>query len=231
MQDGVLGATENAVFVLTALIPNGDQFRCKGLTMEHDQTFQLVLLAGIALVLPFALYYRLRSLATGEKLDRRQEGRLILWTLRPIGIVGMLSFNAFLIDPSWMRWSSVPLPVELRWGGVGIGVFAGGLLIWTFHNLGKNLTDTVVTRKAHSLVTTGPYRWVRHPFYVCVAMSMLANSLATANWFLLLTSAIALSLLFIRTRIEEEKLLARFGDDYRAYMQRTGRFWPRISQR
>ena len=44
------------------------------------------------------------------------------------------------------------------------------LLIWTLRSLGPNLTDTVVTRQAHTLVTRGPYRWVRHPFYGCMAL-------------------------------------------------------------
>ena len=195
--------------------------------MDHDQTFRVALIWGAVCVLPVAIYHRLRSQATGEKLDRRQEGLLILWTLRPIGIVGMLGLIAYMVNPDWMVWSSMPLPVWLRWVGVGVGVVAGALLIWTFRSLGKNLTDTVVTRKAHSLVTHGPYRWVRHPFYVCVALTVLANTLTTANWFVCLTGSLALALIVIRTRREEEKLLERFGDAYRAYIERTGRFWPR----
>ncbi len=195
--------------------------------MQDDPTFRLVLIAGSLCLFPFGLYHRIRSQATGESLDRRKEGLLILCTLRPIAGIGMLGLVAFMVDPTLMNWSSVPLPVWLRWSGVGIGVAAGALLVWTFRSLGKNLTDTVVTRKAHSLVTHGPYRWVRHPFYVCVTMCFLANSLTTANWFICLTGSIALALLFVRTRREEELLLSRFGDDYAAYMERTGRFWPR----
>jgi protein-S-isoprenylcysteine O-methyltransferase Ste14 len=133
-----------------------------------------------------------------------------------------------MVNPTWMACSSVTLPDGLRWIGVGVGVVAGGLLIWTLRSLGRNLTDTVVTRREHSLVTTGPYRWVRHPFYDSVALCVLANSLVAANWFLFLTGGLALVLIIVRTRKEEEKLLARFGDPYRAYMQRTGRFLLRI---
>jgi len=138
---------------------------------------------------------------------------------------------AFLIDPAWMAWSSVPLPVWLRWVGVSIGVLAAALLIWTFRNLGKNITDTVVTRKEHFLVLTGLYRWVRHPFYLSFALAMLANSLVTANWFVLATGAVVLCLLVYRTSKEEENLVERFGDDYRRYMSATGRFWPRLLRR
>ena len=104
----------------------------------------------------------LRSLHAPK--GRRQEGLFLLISIRLLGVSGIAGLLAFLIAPSWMAWSSVPLPVPLRWLGVGLGIVAAALLIWTFRNLGKNLTDTVVTRKDHTLVTTGPYRWVRHPF-------------------------------------------------------------------
>jgi protein-S-isoprenylcysteine O-methyltransferase Ste14 len=196
--------------------------------MSDDQTFRIVLIVGSLIVFPITAYHRLKSQATGERLDRWQEGRFILFTLRPVGMLFMLGLFAYMINPSWMSWSSVPLPTWVRWTGVGLGILAGGLLIWTLRTLGKNLTDTVVTRKEHSLVTRGPYRWVRHPFYDALALSVVANSLAAANWFLFLTGGLLLVLIVIRTRTEEEKLLARFGESYRAYMERTGRFLPGI---
>ncbi len=196
--------------------------------MSDDQMFRWVLLVGFLLVLPVGVYHRVRSQATGEKLDRRQEGLFILLTLRPLAVAGMAGLIAYLINPEWMAWASVPLPVALRWAGVGIGVLAGLLLTWTFLNLGKNLTDTVVTRKEHTLVTTGPYRWVRHPFYTSCALAFLANALATANWVIFVTSFLAFALMVVRTAKEEENLVARFGDAYRDYMARTGRFFPRL---
>lgn len=199
--------------------------------MIQDHTFRLALIVIALVVLPVAAYFRIRSQLTREKLDRRQEGLFILFTLRPVGGAGMVGLLAYLINPRWMAWSSVSVPEWLRWSGVVLGVIAGGLLVWAFANLGKNLTDTVVTRKAHTLVSSGPYRWVRHPFYDAVALFTLANALATANWFILLTGVVVVTLMVIRTRTEEEKLLLRFGDSYRAYVDRTGRFLPKMKIR
>ena len=196
--------------------------------MNHDQTFRIVLIVGAVILLPIMAYHRLKAHATGEKLDRWQEGHFILFTLRPVGVISMLGLLAFLINPSWMDWSSVRLPEWLRWTGVGVGLIAGGLLIWTLRNLGRNLTDTVVTRREHTLVFSGPYRWVRHPFYDALTLAVLANSLTAANWFLLSSGGLLIVLIIVRTRTEEEKLVARFGDGYRAYMERTGRFLPRL---
>src|SRR5438876_4733617 len=179
--------------------------------MSDDQVFRAILIVGFISVIPVGLYHRLKS-ATAEKLDRRQEGLFLLVSIRLLGGVVWLSLLAFLIDPRWMAWSSVPLPVWLRWVGVGLSVPFAFLLIWTLRTLGKNLTDTVVTRKEHTLVTTGPYRWVRHPFYCSAALAVLANSLAAANWFLFVTGGSVILLLAIRARKDEQTLIGRFVD-------------------
>jgi protein-S-isoprenylcysteine O-methyltransferase Ste14 len=92
----------------------------------------------------------------------------------------------------------------------------------------RNLTDTVVTRRAHTLVTGGPYRWVRHPFYVAALLMTVGNALAAANWFLFAGGITTFILMAGRSRIEERILLGQFGDAYHAYRSRTGRFVPRL---
>lgn len=196
--------------------------------MGDDHTFRIMLAIGMLVFMPIGIYRRVRSQATGEKLDRRQEGYLILLTLRPLGIATMLGVIAFVINPASMAWSSMPLPAWMRWTGVVIGAIAGVLLTWTLSHLGVNLTDTVVTRKKHTMVTAGPYAWVRHPFYTSAALAIVANSLVAANWFILVAGSLTFMLLVIRCRTEEENLIARFGDAYGAYMGRTGRFLPRF---
>ncbi len=196
--------------------------------MTDEQTFRLILIAGFAIIMPASMYYRVKSQASRESLDRRQEGLFVLATLRPLGIASILGLIAYMINPDWMAWSAVSLPAWVRWLGVGVGAVAGSLLIWTMHTLGKNLTDTVVTRRDHELMTGGPYRFVRHPFYCAFILAILANSTVPANWFILLTGGLAWLVIIFRTNKEEENLIARFGDDYRGYMERTGRFFPRL---
>ena len=196
--------------------------------MSQDQIFRNVLIGVLLPLVPIAAYYRLRSQATGEKLDRRQEGWFILSTLRPVGLAIWIGLAVWMIDPSRMVWSSVDLPAATRWAGVGVLALAFALLLWTLHTLGKNLTDTVVTRQKHSLVTNGPYRWIRHPFYDAALLLTVAISLTTANWFFLLAGILFFVLVWIRSRTEEKNLLARFGDSYRRYRETTGAFLPRL---
>jgi protein-S-isoprenylcysteine O-methyltransferase Ste14 len=200
--------------------------------MTTESTFRAVAVASIALCLPIGLYYRIKSQATGERLARREEGFLVMVGLRVCGVLAWALFAAYLMNPAWVSWSSLTLPAWSRWAGAALGILVvPPLLFWTFHSLGKNLTDTVVTRREHTLVTDGPYRWVRHPFYIVVFLWGLSLSLVTANWLLALLGVTAVTMLVIRTRVEEAKLADRFGDEYRVYARRTGRFFPLFGRR
>ena len=195
--------------------------------MSEETPFRIALITAFAVFLTVMLNFRIRSWASKEKLDRMQEGLFILVALRLAGLALWLAVFAYMIDPGWMTWSSIALPFWARWLGVLLYAASIALLVWTLRNLGTNLTDTVVTRREHTLVTEGLYRWVRHPFYGTVALVILANAILAANWFFLLSGAAVLGLLALRTRIEEGRLIARFGDAYRTYMSKTGRFVPR----
>lgn len=196
--------------------------------MNLDATFRPFVIAGFWIVILIAAPFRIRSQATGESLDRTQEGLPMMIGLRLMGLAVWAGVIVFMINPSLMTWSSLPLPASIRWAGVALTMITAGLLIWTLRSLGPNLTDTVVTRAAHTLVTRGPYRWVRHPFYDCMALFMLSIALMMANWFVIVSGAVMFTLLAIRSRSEEQKLLERFGEPYRAYRAATGRFVPRL---
>lgn len=185
----------------------------------------------IAIVfMPIGLYHRIRSY-TGEHIDRWQEGIFILFGLRLTALTVIGAGIAWMINPKWMAWSSLPFPAWLRWLGVVVAVCGGCLWAWAVHKLGKNLTDTVITRVDHTLVTSGPYRWVRHPFYTACALGLVGSTLVMANWFIALVGGVVWFVFLVpRTKIEEKNLIARFGDDYRAYMRQTGRFLPRLGK-
>jgi protein-S-isoprenylcysteine O-methyltransferase Ste14 len=192
-----------------------------------DTAARVLLIAVLLGMTSVTAYHRLRA-RTGEPLDRREEGWFILLTLRPLAAVLLISVVAYLVRPSSMAWSSLSLPGWLRWAGAPLGLAAVCFLFWTLHSLGANLTDTVVTRREAALVTHGPYRWIRHPFYVAMLLAVIATSLIAANWLLALAGVGVFALLAVRAAAEERNLVARFGRDYEEYMRRTGRFVPRL---
>lgn len=193
--------------------------------MGYEGEYRIALAVGFVTLFVFGGRYRLRS-KTSEKLDRRQEGWFILIGLRLTAFAALIVVLTYLFAPRALAWSAMGLPALCRWLGFGIAALSGCLKIWTFHSLGKNLTDTVVTREKHSLITHGPYRYVRHPFYTSFALDVAGISCLTDSWFLLLLGAIAFGMIVVRTRREEENLLRRFGEPYREYRDSVAAFVP-----
>jgi protein-S-isoprenylcysteine O-methyltransferase Ste14 len=196
--------------------------------MPAETPFRIALVVVIVLTMAVTLYHRLQAAKSGETISRKDEGYLFAISLRLAGLCLWIVTFGYLLVPADFQWVSFPLPEWIRWGGVVAGSLCSLLMYWTLSSLGKNLTDTVVTRKDATLVTHGPYRWVRHPFYVTAALLMASVTVLTANWLIGLSSLIVLVLLAVRTPKEEAMLIERFGDQYRDYMAKTGRFAPRL---
>ena len=119
-------------------------------------------------------------------------------------------------------------PDWLRWVGVGMAALSIPLAYWATRALGNNVTRTVVTRENHELITSGPYRWVRHPLYSVGILFFTGLILIAANWFMMVLVLLTFPMLIIRLPKEEEMLIERFGDAYREYQRRTGRLLPRL---
>jgi protein-S-isoprenylcysteine O-methyltransferase Ste14 len=199
--------------------------------MDSEDPFRVVLLTIFVLMLAIVGYHRWQAAKSGERISRRDEGLLLAVTLRLAGLCLWVGSALYLINPAWIAWARLPIPPWLRWIGVVFGVLFIGLIYWTLTNLGKNLTDTVMTRTNATLVATGPYRFVRHPFYGSVGLLLLAVTLLTANGLIGLSSLAVMSLLVVRTKKEEQKLVEKFGDSYRAYRATTGSFVPNVRSR
>lgn len=192
--------------------------------METTLIVISVLLAGVA------VYHRLRSISR-ERLDRKQEGVGLLIAIRLFGVLSIAQIVVFLRNPLAWPWARVDLPDPVRWAGVVLYGAAAFWLGWMFVSLGRNLTDTVVTRRDAEFVEQGPYRFVRNPMYTGLLILGLGFGLAMENWSTPVSSLMTFLLLARRTRIEEKFLLERFGAQYRDYMQRVGRFLPGLGKR
>lgn len=200
--------------------------------MSNELTFRIIFIVLFATVFLAGFRYRWRAQQAGkragDRLSRKEEGAAILIPLRLFGLVLWLSAFAYMINPQWVVWAQLALPDAVRWLGVIVGVAVTPIVYWVTISLGNNVTDTIAIRKEHRLVTTGPYRWVRHPLYTFGFVLFLALTLISANGLMGLALAAGLPLIVIRTPKEEAMLIARFGDEYRVYMQRTGRYLPRL---
>lgn len=96
-------------------------------------------------------------------------------------------------------------------------------------SLGRNFSPLVAPRKSHSLVTSGMYSYMRHPFdagLLLLAAGWAAVSLSESR--MLLTLALGV-LLDYKARKEEQALVERYGSEYEAYMKTVNRFVPNLA--
>ncbi len=197
--------------------------------MNNDLTFRLVLLGLLIVDLNMPSYFRRRAAtktahAPRGWFNRRLAPELVLTIVTYIGIF------AYLLEPRSMSWSRLDLPSSIRALGIGLAVTGLCGLFWAFRHLGHNLLAISAPDAVPTLVTTGPYRWVRHPMYSSWAVMLLGYGMLIASWAVTIVAAAVCAVVVRRTKSEESGLIAQFGEAYKEYAARTGRFLPRLAR-
>jgi protein-S-isoprenylcysteine O-methyltransferase Ste14 len=195
--------------------------------MTSELTFRLVLLGFLIVDLSMPRYFRRRAMAVTPRVQRTRWDRRLTPEL-VLTIIAYTGLFAYLLAPESMSWSRIELPDIVRSLGIGLAALGIGGLFWAFRHLGHNLVSTAATGSAPTLITTGPYHWARHPMYSAWAMMLLGYGLLAANWAVPLAAAAAFAAVVRRTSGEESHLIDLFGEAYKDYAARTGRFLPRL---
>src|SRR5688572_5771278 len=200
-------------------------------TGHHALMFRWLALVALVGSLGISTYYRRRARQEGGTIPRAQESVSLRLGRALIALPLFLGILAYLINPRWMAWGELALPGWLRWVGALIGLLTIPGAYWVFTSIGRNVSETVLTKRDHELVTRGPYRWIRHPLYTNGIALLLAIGLMAANWFMLGFTLIGLiAIRFAVVPLEERELTNKFGQEYRDYMSSTGRFLPRLGR-
>lgn len=198
--------------------------------MTTDDVTRILLIAVAILQGALSGWWMRGSKAGGTVFGKREEGIALSAAIGVGYLVYVIAALAYFIHPPWMEWSSVALPAQWQWLRLigAVPLFAGAALsLWGLRTLGSNLTISISTKENHSLITNGPYRWMRHPLYSGGMIESLGVAVLMANWLVFLSAAYFWGLIVFRTSEEEEKLIAHFGDQYRRYAAQVGRFLPR----
>lgn len=142
--------------------------------------------------------------------------------------------------PALAAWLMPPLVILLRIGGIaagwplarGLGValslYSLVMIPWTVRTMGRHLVPGRALHQDHALLTTGPFRWLRHPLYSGTLALWLAAAIGNLNWLLLALWPLLLAAVLRELPHEERMLRERFGPAYEEYERRTGRFVPGI---
>jgi len=123
------------------------------------------------------------------------------------------------LDAGRMRWSVVPLWVIL----IGYVLLIGSIAVTTWAQAVNPYFEPGVRiqeERAQQVISSGPYRFVRHPGYSAAIVMFIAMPLALASWWALLPAALASALLVVRTGLEDGLLRAELSG-YVDYARRT----------
>jgi len=200
--------------------------------MDGEVVFRiLVVVYGLAYIGP-RFYYRCRAAKAGptgeSELRHVSENKLRLVLMGISGLGADCLSIAWAIEPAWLRWARLPLPLWASWAGAATGVFAVWLGYLAHRTLDTSFTATLKTLEDHRFVTDGIYRWIRHPMYTSFFAILATNFLLTLNGFIGGLGLIYALLIIERVGHEEEMLLETFGEAYESYVDCTGRFFPRL---
>ena len=139
----------------------------------------------------------------------------------------IILFALILSRAAWESFTAITAPgfvlVGCTLGGCGLALFA-----WAYRQHRGLLPGKAFTREAPPiLVISGPYRWVRHPIYTAYLISILGLAVGTVDAVLTVAWGL-MAVLYFQAALLEERLILTSpnGDNYRVYMQHTGRLLP-----
>lgn len=112
----------------------------------------------------------------------------------------------------------------VEWFGVFVCACGIAFAIWARFYLGRNWGTPMSLKKDAELVTSGPYRYVRHPIYSGMILAMLGTTLVIFWWIVPL---ICFSVYFVLAAKKEEGIMSReFPNTYPDYMKRSKMLIP-----
>ena len=157
--------------------------------MASELTFRVIFFALFIAAMAVRAYYGWKIRRTGgsswsvEDKAVEREGRWSLLLRLVLFFYMLAAVVLYAINPAWLGAFVIPMPAWSRWLGVGLSVIGLFLLIWVQHTLGRHWSTNLQLIERHTLVTSGPYRWARHPmytalfsFFICLAQSIISEA-------------------------------------------------------
>jgi protein-S-isoprenylcysteine O-methyltransferase Ste14 len=172
----------------------------------------------------FIIYWRIKAVdtKTNQRLEPAASG--ILRVL--IFLAAIVLFSTTRIPLHWLYLQPWPAGFWPFW--LGAIVMVAGLLfaVWAREHLGSNWSSSVTIKQGHELITTGPYRVVRHPIYTGILAGLLGTAIALSQVRGFIAFALIFIVLWLKLRMEEQWMRSQFGETYTTYAHQTAALLP-----
>jgi protein-S-isoprenylcysteine O-methyltransferase Ste14 len=206
--------------------------------MMSDLVFQVVLPSYLAVALAAVLFQR-RVILRRTQREPVRAGMLrgtdspAAFAASVLMIATFVLITDILIRAKWpsaseemLTWPLLGGLVAMRWGGLALSSFGVCLYLIGLFGIGQSWRIGIDTERPGPLVTTGLFKYLRHPLYAGILAASGGLAVLTADVLSIPAAAAAWTTLPIQARLEEDFLAARYPD-YEGYRARTGRFVPK----
>lgn len=112
--------------------------------------------------------------------------------------------------------------------GLAFYIAFSWLQVWAFKSLGDSYSQEVLILKNHSLVTSGPFKVIRHPQYLAQILMDIGGGVATLSYIVIIIAIIEIPFLILRAILEERLLAKHFKERFSAYKSNSGFMFPYI---
>jgi protein-S-isoprenylcysteine O-methyltransferase Ste14 len=161
----------------------------------------------------------------GGKGDERKRSRR--QTIVSSFMIGFLYFALFFLPYADRRDIAVMnIGFISQWIGLAFTVFGLGLIFWSGVALGKMYSTHVTVQEQHYLVTSGLYRWIRHPRYLGVITLAFGSAFLFRSWPMLVVCIPLIVILLMRIKNEEDVMRKEFNEEWEDYCMRSWKLIP-----
>lgn len=158
-------------------------------------------------------------------MEKRSGAEIFFMVLNSIGMLIPLIY----VFTSWLDFANYELPDWIGWLGTALFLDAVWILFLSHRDLGRHWSVMVGLREDHQLITTGIYRYLRHPMYAAHFVWAIAQILMLHNWIAGFSFFVTMLPFYIyRKTMEDQMLKEEFGQEYLAYKQKTGALFPKL---
>lgn len=202
--------------------------------MTTETIYRIAFFVLLMALFVMRVYFMLKVKHSGGRImpDKKavaREGGRGIFIFRMVVFFALMAFLVmYLAGAGWIDTFLFQLPAWLRWLGFGIGIITVVFWTWVQVVLDTQWSAQLQLTKEHRLITTGPYARIRHPLYAGVFGWCISLTLLTANWIFFALCALSFAGLLWRIPKEEQMMIEAFDEEYKAYMQHTGRIFPKF---